>query len=117
MLLTNKPSAASHQILAGLGLARYFRETIGGDSPLGRKPNPEPLLHLTRTAGAEPGETLMVGDSWVDRDTARAAGTRICLARYGFGFRIPADQLGPDDLGIDSPLELVATVESLVASR
>ena len=113
-VLTNKPSAATGQILAGLGLARYFRETIGGDSPFGRKPHPEALLHLARVHGAEPGETLMVGDSSVDRDTAHAAGTRICLARYGFGFRIPADQLGPDDLMIDAPLELIATVERLL---
>lgn len=113
-VLTNKPSAATNQILAGLDLARYFREAIGGDSTFGRKPNPEALLHLARAYGAEPGETLMVGDSSVDRDTASAAGTRICLARYGFGFRIPADQLGPDDLGIDSPLELITTVERLL---
>ena len=113
-VLTNKPSAATRQILSGLGLARYFRETIGGDSPFGRKPNPEALLHLARAHAAEARETLLVGDSAVDRATALAAGTRICLARYGFGFRIPPDQLGPDDLRIDSPLELIATVERLL---
>lgn len=113
-VLTNKPAAATHAILAGLGLARYFAETIGGDSPFGRKPNPDALRHLARAHGADPGETLMVGDSSVDRDTAIAAGTRICLARYGFGFRIPAEQLGPDDLRIDSPLELIATVERML---
>ncbi|HEX6976353.1 MAG TPA: HAD-IA family hydrolase [Vicinamibacterales bacterium] len=113
-VLTNKPSHATSEILSGLGLAKYFRETVGGDSPFGRKPNPDALLHLARGAGAEPAETLMVGDSAVDRDTARAAGTRICLARYGFGFRIPEDELLPDDLRIDSPLELVAEVERLL---
>lgn len=113
-VLTNKPTAATRQILGGLGLARYFRETIGGDSPFGRKPDPSALLHLARTNAAEPGETLMVGDSAVDRDTALAAGTRICLARYGFGYRIQPDQLRPDDLRIDSPLELIGTVETLL---
>ena len=98
-VLTNKPAAATRRILAGLGLARYFRETIGGDSPFGRKPIPQALLHLARLDGAEPGETLMVGDSAVDRDTALAAGTRICLARYGFGFRIPAGELRPTTCG------------------
>lgn len=113
-VLTNKPAAATRQVLAGLGLARYFRETIGGDSPFGRKPDPSALLHLARAHTAEPGETLMVGDSAVDRATALAAGTRICLARYGFGFRIPPDQLRPEDLCIDSPLELIAAVERLL---
>ncbi len=111
-VLTNKPIAATGHILAGLGLARYFRDTIGGDSPFGRKPDPAGLLHLARAHGVAPGDTLMVGDSVVDRDTARAAGTRICLARYGFG--IPGDQLGPDDLLIDRPLDLITTVEPLL---
>ena len=113
-VLTNKPTAATRQILAGLGLARYFSETVGGDSPFSRKPDPAGLLHLARAHGAEPGATLMVGDSSVDRETARAAGTRICLARYGFGYRIAPGDLRPDDLRIASPLELIATVESLL---
>ena len=37
-------------------------------------------------AGVDPAETLLVGDSVVDWRTARAAGTRVCLAGYGFGF-------------------------------
>jgi len=113
-VLTNKPLAATGCVLAGLGLAAYFGDTIGGDSPFGRKPDPRGLLHLARAHEADPGDTLMVGDSWIDRDTARAAGTRICLARYGFGFRIPPDQLRPDDLLIDRPPDLIATVEPLL---
>lgn len=113
-VLTNKPTAATRQILDGLGLARYFREAIGGDSPFGRKPDPAGLLHLARANSAEPDETLMVGDSTVDRDTARSAGTRICLARYGFGYRVPAEEPATTDLRIDSPAELIATVEALL---
>ncbi len=113
-LLTNKPLAATDYVLAGLGLAAYFRDTIGGDSPFGRKPDPGGLQHLARAHGADPGDTLMVGDSSIDRDTARGAGTRICLARYGFGFRIPPDQLRPDDLLIDRPMDLIATIEPLL---
>lgn len=115
-VLTNKPGAATRQILAGLGLAHHFREVVGGDSAFGRKPDPAGLLHLARSTGADPAATLMVGDSSVDRDTAVAAGARICLARYGFGYRIPAEDLRPTDLRIDSPLELIATVEALLRS-
>src|SRR5436190_9815698 len=39
-VLTNKPGYATNQILEGLGLRAYFRETIGGDTPFGRKPSP-----------------------------------------------------------------------------
>ena len=39
-----------------------------------------------KQASVEPAETVLVGDSTVDLQTARNAGVRICLARYGFGF-------------------------------
>ena len=38
-----------------------------------KKPDPEGLLHLIHEAGADPAETLMVGDSTVDIQTARNA--------------------------------------------
>ena len=113
-VLTNKPGGATRQIIARLGLARFFREVIGGDSAMGRKPDPAALLHLSRASGIEPSEILMVGDSAVDLETARRAGTRICLARYGFGYRIPESAIEADDLCIDSPADLVGAVEALL---
>ena len=58
---------------------------IGGDSALGRKPDPAGLRQLMATAGASPDATLMVGDSPVDAETARRAGCRMCVCLYGFG--------------------------------
>ena len=113
-VLTNKPGGATRRILAGLGLARYFREVIGGDSPFGRKPDPAALLHLARASEVEPRETLMVGDSPVDLQTARRAGTRVCLARYGFGYRIPDSDIQDDDLCIDSPAQIIGAIEALL---
>jgi hypothetical protein len=50
-----------------------------------------------------------VGDSRIDWRTARAAGTAICLARYGFGFEgFKAEDLAPGDLAIEAPVELIA---------
>jgi phosphoglycolate phosphatase-like HAD superfamily hydrolase len=50
----------------------------------------------------------MVGDSAIDWRTARAAGTRVCLARYGFGFdSVPLHELTPEDRVIDAPIELL----------
>jgi phosphoglycolate phosphatase-like HAD superfamily hydrolase len=48
----------------------------------------------------------MVGDSAIDLRTARAAGTRICLVRYGFGFKTAAGELAGDELIADSPAVL-----------
>jgi hypothetical protein len=49
----------------------------------------------------------MVGDSAVDLATARNAGTEICLARYGFGYRFAPEDFRGNELFIDSPGDLV----------
>jgi phosphoglycolate phosphatase len=85
-VLTNKPQRPTEAILAGLGIASMFEWVVGGDTAHGRKPDPAGLAHIIAAAGASAGETLMVGDSAIDLRTARAAGTRVCLVSYGFGF-------------------------------
>jgi phosphoglycolate phosphatase len=110
-VLTNKPAHATQLMLTGLGLRRYFRDVIGGDTSWGRKPAPAGLLHLCEGAGVDPAEALVIGDSAVDLATARNAGTRICLARYGFGYRFTGKEFSGDETFIDSPTELVALLE------
>jgi phosphoglycolate phosphatase len=109
-VLTNKPLQATRQILDGLDLSRYFaaEAIVGGDGPWPRKPDPAGLRYLISQCGADaPGAGMLVGDSLVDWKTARAAGARVCLVRYGFGFAgVPSDTLGPDDLVVDQPAEL-----------
>jgi phosphoglycolate phosphatase len=107
-VLTNKPIRATQEILTGLNLGRFFGGHVrGGDGPLPRKPDPAALLELVAACGRSPATALLVGDSVVDWETARAAGVRACLARYGFGFEgFPAGRLTDSDLVIDSPLEL-----------
>jgi phosphoglycolate phosphatase len=112
-VLTNKPSAPSRRILDGLGVSKQFDEIVGGDSPFGRKPDPAGLLHLCDRAHAERPSTLLVGDSRIDVDTARNAGTRMCLARYGFGYRENLASNDGVDRVIDSPSELVQTIDEL----
>ena len=107
-LLTNKPIAATREILEGLDLARYFgASVVGGDGPFPRKPSPSGLQHLAAAAGATAAATMLVGDSVIDWRTARAASTAICIARYGFGFEsVPVADLGPSDRLVDAPDEL-----------
>jgi phosphoglycolate phosphatase-like HAD superfamily hydrolase len=52
---------------------------------------------------------MLVGDSPVDWRTARNAGTRICLAGYGFGFRgFPQTELSEGETVIERPAELLS---------
>lgn len=110
-VLTNKPVRPSAEILKGLGIDGFFSDVIGGDSSYGRKPDPAGLLALVDRAGVTPPETLMVGDSPVDLATAERAGTRICLARYGFGYRFDGYQFRGHEIFIDTPSELTAVVD------
>jgi phosphoglycolate phosphatase len=112
-VLTNKPLGATRRILEGLGLARFFDPALvcGGDGPHPRKPDPAGLLHLIRSTEASPAATLMVGDSVIDWRTAHAASSRVCLARYGFGFEgFPVAELHADDRLIDAPSALLGVV-------
>jgi len=109
-LLTNKPLASTRQILDGLDMSRYFElsRVIGGDGPFPRKPDPVGLIHLMHEAAATPGDTVLVGDSKIDWQTARAARAHICLARYGFGFdNILAEGLDELDRVVETPGDLL----------
>ena len=107
-ILTNKPQKPTETILAGLEIGRYFSRAIGGDTPFGRKPDPAGLRHLVEASGVSAADTVLVGDSAIDLRTARAAGVRICLVRYGFGFPLAAGELRGDEMIADRPDSLVA---------
>jgi len=110
-VLTNKPIGSTRRILDGLDLARYFpaAHVLGGDGPHQRKPDPAGLRWIMAQTGASPAATMLVGDSLVDWQTARRAGARICLARYGFGFEgFPTTTpLAADDRVVDHPVGIL----------
>ena len=85
-MLTNKPLHHTARIVEALGWAPLFDEVVGGDNPRGRKPAPDALLAMMAATGVTTAQTLMVGDSKVDLDTARGAGVRCCLVSFGYGF-------------------------------
>lgn len=103
-VLTNKPQYPTDRLIDALDLRRYFRLVIGGDTVHGRKPDPAGLLFAARTFQVAPSDTLMIGDSPIDLETGRRGGTRVCLLRYGFGFR--EVELGAGERAITSPGEL-----------
>jgi phosphoglycolate phosphatase len=112
-VLTNKPGRPSARILQGLRMDGYFSDVIGGDSIHGRKPDPAGLLDLVARARVSAAETLMVGDSPVDLATAERAGTQVCLAQYGFGYRFDGYAFRGNETFIDEPSALVSLVDRL----
>ena len=61
-------------------------------------------------------DTLLVGDSKIDLETAQRAGVRCCLVSYGFGFR---DQLrmqsGSDVFFAADATELTRAIDAFVS--
>lgn len=86
-LCTNKPEAATRLVLRHFGLEALFSAIIGGDTLKERKPAKEPLLAAIREAGGgdDLGRAVMVGDSYTDLATAKAAGVDAVIIPSGYG--------------------------------
>jgi phosphoglycolate phosphatase len=104
-ILTNKPVRVSKRILEALGLAKYFRAIYGGNSFATKKPDPHGAQTILREFGAAPAEAILIGDSEVDVQTARNAGTLAAAVNYGFGTHDRATH--PADIYLDRLTDLV----------
>jgi phosphoglycolate phosphatase len=108
-VLTNKPVKISVRILDSLGLASHFRVIYGGNSFETKKPDPFGANKILNEFGAQPRETMLVGDSEVDVQTARNAGTIAAAVNYGFGVHDRTQH--PADIYLDKLSDLVPFVD------
>ncbi len=107
-VLTNKPVKISVDIVGGLGLGKHFPRVYGGDSFPRKKPDGIGIATLMSEADFSTDETLMVGDSGVDIQTARNAGVRSCGVAWGF--QPEAFQIDVPDVVIREPRDLLSVV-------
>jgi phosphoglycolate phosphatase len=111
-VLTNKPVRPARGICEGLGLAGYFLHIYGGNSFPTKKPDPAGILSLMQETGARPDETVMIGDSMVDIQTARNAGAWALGCSFGYG---PHDlEQSPPDVIVDSAAEWTEVLTPVV---
>lgn len=82
-ICTNKPAALAEILLKQLGIRDRFGAMLGADSIAVRKPDPEHLLETIRRLGADPAQSVLVGDTITDRDTALAAKVPCILVTFG----------------------------------
>lgn len=76
---------------AGGRLDRIYVAPEASDAPNGRrKPSPAMLIEAMRDLGAQPSETLFIGDAERDWAAAEAAGVRFLLVRTGHGRKTEA---------------------------
>ncbi|MEZ4649906.1 MAG: HAD hydrolase-like protein [Candidatus Eisenbacteria bacterium] len=122
-VVSNKPEGFCRDILDRLELSPYFHVVVGGETLPRRKPAPDPIwyaiekcTHPNRspvsTSSATTASTeavlgplegsrgnacaVMIGDTWIDTEAARAAGIPAILVGWGLGDRDLARASAPD---------------------
>lgn len=108
-LLSNKGEELSRIVLRGLGLDRFFQEVLGGDSLPTRKPDPSGLYLLAERLGVPVPRVMLVGDTRIDAETARNAGSLFALVEWGFP-KAPGLDAWPADLRVARAEELAAAL-------
>ena len=101
---TGKTRAGLDRAIAKNGLAGRFHATRCADEGF-PKPHPDMLLALMDRLGAEPRDTLMIGDTTHDLDLARNAGAHALAVAYGAH--------APEGLAAREPLATVHSVAEL----
>ena len=110
-LVTTKHQIQAELTLAGAGLACYFDYVHGWLEGRKHKPDPEPVLASLNRLDAQPGATIMVGDSELDIQAAKAAGVDTCAVTYGFRPAWFLRSFHPDFL-VARPADVVSVVLS-----
>jgi phosphoglycolate phosphatase len=94
-VLTNKDQKMSQKIVSHFfdGLFQIVRGTIDAE-PV--KPEPTAALQIITQLGVKPEETIFVGDSKIDVQTAKAAGIKSVGVNWGFRGRSELIETGAD---------------------
>jgi len=97
-VITNKPNPYAETILKELYAYRYLSRLVAGDHEFPFKPDPASTLALMESAKVTAQETLWIGDSDVDIETARAAGVHVIVLSHGFVSKEKLKAAKPDRL-------------------
>jgi pyrophosphatase PpaX len=82
-VVTSKIEPLARRALSLIGLDGAFPLVVGLESTTRHKPDPAPLLHATQRLGADPADTVYVGDSPFDLRAAHAAGMASIAVCWG----------------------------------
>ncbi len=96
-ICTNKPEGLAQLLLTRLGVRDAFASLIGADTLPTRKPDPAPYYASVKAAGGAVAQSILIGDTVTDRETARAAKVPSVLVTFGPDGRGVAD-LQPEAL-------------------
>ena len=80
---TNKPEGLAETLLQRLGVRDRFGALVGADTLPVRKPDPLPYTTCVEQAGGVVAQSVLIGDTLTDVNTARAVGVPVVLVSFG----------------------------------
>ncbi|MDH5564140.1 MAG: HAD-IA family hydrolase [Nitrospirota bacterium] len=96
VIVTNKSLEYTLCIVDGLQARDLFQHIEAPRDTTELKPEPVMLERALEVLGADPSQTVMIGDSTNDVRAAQAAGIRACAVGYGYGNREKVVALQPE---------------------
>ncbi len=103
---SNKFQAGTERLIRSFFPDVEFVAVLGQRVGVPLKPNPQIDMELMEAAGVEPSETLHIGDSGIDMQTAKAAG--VCSVGVTWGFRSREELVeNGADVVVDNPAEIL----------
>ncbi len=105
-IVTNKPEYLTVELVEKLGLMESVGCIVGGDTLPYRKPSPIPILHACELVEVAPSQSVYIGDSSRDIESAKGAGLKSIGVTYGY--IVPGDD--PYQWGADHVVESVSEI-------
>jgi HAD superfamily hydrolase (TIGR01549 family) len=97
-LLTTKVQEQAEKIIDHFNLRQSFAYLMGRRDGLAHKPSPEPLIYICNELNTEPSETMMVGDTELDIQCGKGAGSKTCGVLFGYRTQDQLEKEKPDFL-------------------
>jgi len=95
-ILTTKAQDQVEQICEHFGLTKYFDIIKGRIVGEQIKPSPEPLCKIAFDLNLDTKNLLMVGDTIIDVECGKSAGSLTAAALYGYGNNDEIKNMNPD---------------------
>lgn len=108
-VLSNKPDKNAVNVVEEVLGKDIFQCIQGQKEGIPRKPDPTAALQIAKELGADPSETLYIGDSEVDIATGEAARMKTVGVSWGFRGKAALAEAGAN-LIVDTPKEIMELI-------
>lgn len=111
-LLTTKSQDQANKVIEYFNIQNYFSIITGRNNGVPIKPAPDALINICAVSGISPEQTLIVGDTELDIQCGKNAGSLTCAVVYGYRDKEILEKEEPDFI-ISNIKELINIVEGI----